>query len=119
LLAWHDGPEARTTAAAWGDLQGRPVVFWCWQLDHRVLHQVMQADGSLVLAGPHEQGAGAMDRYVRRADPDQLVRSLVRRARPWREVLRAWLEDQPDGAIEDLRLRLGGFRYPGDAVGTG
>src|SRR5947209_3649465 len=56
LVSWHDGDGA-LTRGAWPLLTGRTVVFWAWRLGPEVLHQAVQADGLLALAGPEELSA--------------------------------------------------------------
>ena len=106
LLAWYDGPEARTTAAAWRALEGWPVVFWAWRLEAQVLHQAIQAGGDLALAGPQELRHRSLEAYLRRQPPADLVQLVWKQAQPWRQALRDWVDRHPDGAVEDLFLRL-------------
>ena len=98
------------TRSTWRVLAERRVVFWAWRLQAAVLYQAVQADGLLALAGPDELTSGAIDHYLRRDEPLQLLRKLQRRALPWREAVRTWAEGQPDGAIAELLLGLEGYR---------
>jgi hypothetical protein len=111
LLAWHDGPEARTSAAAWHVLEGRTIVFWGWSLDHKLLHQAIQAGGYISLAAPYEPNDETITRYVSRNAPEHLIYQVVKRAQPWRQVLKEWVKICPDGMVEDLFLRLLAYGY--------
>ncbi|HLJ91619.1 MAG TPA: hypothetical protein VKU02_00365 [Gemmataceae bacterium] len=105
LVSWYDGPRARTQQA-WQALAGHPVIFWCDQLQPAVLWQARQADGLLIVAGPELSTRRAWDHYLRLWDPLHLLRQLRRRAVPWREALRRWVDKQPDGAVRELLLGL-------------
>jgi hypothetical protein len=106
LLAWYDGPEARTTAAAWHILEGRKVVFWGWRLDHKLLHQAIQAEGWIALIGPAEVTPKTIDHYLRDQAPFHLIRKVLKHGKPLRQAVREWINDNPDGVVEDLFLRL-------------
>src|SRR4051794_30469352 len=108
LVCWHDGDGA-LTRSAWRVLAGREVVLWAWRLGPEVLHQAVQADGLLALAGPDDLSDRSIDHYLRLAEPHDRLRQL-RRALPWREAVRRWAQGQPDGAITELLLGLGGYR---------
>jgi hypothetical protein len=109
LVCWHDGDGA-LTRSAWQLLAGRTVVFWAWRLGPEVLHQAVQADGLLALAGPEELSAGRVEHYLRLQEPLGRLRRLRRTALPWREAVRRWAEQQPDGAVTELLLGLQGYR---------
>lgn len=102
LLAWHDGPQART-AAAWKVLEGRTVVFWASRLDHQVLHQAIQANGHLAVM---EMENGTNPNSLLRNSPADLVRRIINQAKPWRQALRDCIDQWSEGVIEDLLLRL-------------
>ena len=109
LLCWHDDAKA-LTRSIWRVLAGRTVVFWAWRLSPEVLHQAVQADGLLALAGPEDLSASRVEHYLRRAEPLPHLRRLRRAALPWREVVRRWAEQQPDGALTELLLGLQRYR---------
>jgi hypothetical protein len=106
LTVWHDSAAGRTTRQAWQILQGRRVVIWTWQLDYRVVYQAIQADAEIAVAGPEEPTAKSLNNYVRRLYPRDLMRRVLGRGRPWRDVLTQWAQNVSQGAIEDLLLNL-------------
>jgi len=106
LTVWHDGPAGRTSRQAWQILEGRRVVIWSWQLDHRAVYQAIQANADIALAGPEEPTARSLAHYARQHIPIDLVRRILSRARPWREALGRWARDASEGAIEELLLNL-------------
>ena len=118
LLAWYDGPEARTTATAWPMLVGRKVVFWGWRLNHQLLHQAIQANGFIQITGPEELTKTSIDHYLRDTHPDLLINRILKRGKPWRQALQDWLDDSPDGVIEDLILRLLPYGYCVEGLGA-
>jgi hypothetical protein len=111
LLAWHDGPEARTSAFAWHVVEGRKVIFWGWSLDHKLLHQAIQAGGYISLAAPYDPNDETITHYISRKAPDHLLHQVGKRAQPWRQALKEWIKIYPDGMVEDLFLRLLAYGY--------
>jgi hypothetical protein len=109
LVAWHDGGRA-LTRTAWQALAGRPVVVWAWKLEPAALYQAIQADGALALAGPEVLSPDRIDHYLRSTEPANLLCRLWRQARPWREAVRAWADERPDGPVAELLLGLEGYR---------
>jgi len=109
LVSCYNGERA-LTRSTWRVLAERSVVFWAWRLQAAVLYQAVQADGLLALAGPDEVTSGAIDHYLRRDEPLDLLRKLQRRALPWREAVRTWAAGQLDGAIAELLLGLESYQ---------
>jgi hypothetical protein len=106
LTVWQDSPSGRTTRNSWQLLQNRRVVIWSWKLDHRAVYQAIQSDGDIAVAGPDEPTISSLNDYVRHLSPADLMRRLVRRARPWREALGEWAQKVHPGTIEDLLFNL-------------
>src|SRR5205807_802912 len=84
-----------------------------------VLAQAAEADGLLALAGPEELSAGAIDHYLRLAEPLHRLRQLRRRALPWREAVRRWAEGQADGAGAEVLLGTEAYRLGPRRLGPG
>lgn len=105
LIAWYDGPRA-LTRNAWGCLDRHAPVFWGWDMTAALLSQAMRADG-LVAITPLIAG---VDDYVRKDDPADLLRKALKRARPWKEALKDWIDGAPDAAVEEV---LAGLRAMG------
>ena len=85
LVCWYDGDRA-LTHRTWELLAGRPVVLWGWRLQPEILYQAVLADGRLALAGPEELTDRTISHYLRLLTPLDRLRSVQRRAVPWRET---------------------------------
>jgi hypothetical protein len=109
LVAWYDDFHSRTQSA-WRMLAGRTLIFWSWKLNHRVLYQAMKTNGLLVLAGPEELTAKDISHYLRLCSPADMVKKLIRNAKPWKEVFSDWVNQNTDAVVEELLIRLQAYK---------
>jgi len=105
LVSWHDGVEG-TTCEAWRVLSDRRVCFWAFELDARTLRQAILANGHVALLGPETGGDATLDHYLRLKTPQDYVRSVLRKARPWQEALEQWTKEATPEAVENLLTDL-------------
>lgn len=86
LVAWHDGPEGATTSS-WSAVAGRKVVFLSFGLDPATLRQAVLTGGRVYLCAREPLPGEALDRFLDRHNPADLVAAAHRGARGWRSTL--------------------------------
>jgi hypothetical protein len=107
LVAYYDGLRI-VTRTAWQAFQDKRLVFWGWQLTPSLLYQAIICDGAITLT-PFRNGHATQERIdhlIRDNEPRELLKRVVRRARPWPEELRIWAKYATDSAVEDLVIGL-------------
>lgn len=105
LVAFHDGPTARTRTA-WRALDHKIPVLWGWRVTPALVYQAIQSGGKLSVTHLEDTSQFRVDHFVRNAEPQTIVRRAVKAAKPWREFLKDWSERTGDGAVEELLLGL-------------
>ncbi len=110
LVAYHDSERIRTRNV-WKVLDRHLPVFFGWQLTPTLLHQAIIADGLIALAPLDRVCKESIDHYLRLDEPRDLFRKALKRAKPWRQMLRDWAEETTDAAIENLLLGLEGYGH--------
>lgn len=105
LIAYHDGPTARTRLA-WRAMDHKIPVLWGWRVTPALVYQAVTANGKLSVTDLDDTGQLRIDHFVRNAEPRTIVQRVVKAAKPWKEFLAHWSDRMPDGAIEELLLGL-------------
>jgi hypothetical protein len=105
LVAWHDGIEG-VTVNAWECLADRTIVFWSLGMSASTLRQAMLVDGHLCVLGPQDTDNQSVEHYLRHKSPQDQLKAVMKRARPWRETLRAWADRVGEEAFESLLAEL-------------
>jgi hypothetical protein len=96
MVAWYDDGAIRTQTA-WNALGTRRPVFWSMTgLDPFTIRQAAEQDALLSLAGPVAPTSSSINHYFRLNQGRDLIRVICKLARPWAEVVRAWLLQNPD-----------------------
>ncbi len=108
LIGWRDDGAMATGRASWQQVNGKRVVHWVRQLDAAVIRQAHYFDADISTAGPERKGE-EFDHYCRLVDPPDLMRRVVRLARPWRYALADWVREANGVAVEVLAKRLDSF----------
>ena len=70
------------------------------------VQQAIKADADLALVGPHRDTDKAVAEYLRSGTAEEILKRVIGRARPWRQVLRQWSRGVGPGAVEGLLLDL-------------
>jgi hypothetical protein len=109
LVAWYAG-KMGVTHTAWDTLHHRRLVFWERTVTPEVLLQCHDTGGDLIVCGPVNNSARAMNHYLRYQSARDLYQRLIAEARPWRESVATWLQRAPDATIMQLidKLEQGG-----------
>lgn len=118
LVAWLDDGTHATGRDCWQQLNGKRVVHWVREIDAALVRQAFYFDADVSTAGPDRRGE-PFDLYCRRVDPSDLLRRVVRLARPWRYALSDWLREANPVAIEVLARRLTSYGIDPHAVAVG
>ena len=106
LVAWRDDGTHATGRGCWQQLNGKRVVHWVPRIDAAVVRQAFFFEADVSTAGPADPSHAALLTYCRQADPPDLLRTVVRQARPWRYALADWLRDAHGGAVEAMAAQL-------------
>jgi hypothetical protein len=100
LVAWHDAGR-HLTQLAWRALHDRKIVLVSRELDAATIYQANQCNGDIWLM-PSRHGSRGDGTIFRDLTPMQLVKRAIREARPWRDVLEDWHNEQQPGIAEKL-----------------
>jgi hypothetical protein len=106
LVAWRDDGVHATGRGCWQQLNGKRVVQWVHRIDAAAVRQAFFFEAAISTAGPADPSQEALLTYCRQLDPPDLLRRVVRQARPWRVVLAEWLKDAHGGAVEAMTAQL-------------
>jgi hypothetical protein len=83
------------------------LIFWTFDLNHRVLLQARRTGGLISMAGPQKATPESVAHYLRLHPSGQDLEAKIRRqAKPWPEVLKQWVQGAEEGQVDDLFLRL-------------
>ncbi len=115
LVAYYDGVKARTRHG-WAALDGKVPVLWGWRLTPSLLYQAMRADGKIVLSELMEVTQFRIDHFVRLSEPRDIMRRLVKYARPWREYLGNWADKVSDGAVQEMLMGLEAYGVTAESL---
>lgn len=105
LVAYRDGPGTRT-AAAWQSLETKVPVLWGWKLTPGLLFQAITARGKIAVTKLDDATQARIDHFVRDNEPRDIIRGLIKKARPWREFLTRWADGATDGEVEALLMGM-------------
>lgn len=107
LVGWRDDGVHATGRGCWQQLNGKRVVHWVGGIDAAVVRQAFFFEADVSTAGPPAAaGQEALLTYCRQADPPDLLKRVVRQARPWRYALSEWLQDAHGRAVEAMASQL-------------
>lgn len=106
LIGWIDDGKHATGKSCWQQLNGKRVVHWTHEIDAAVIRQAFFFDADISTVGPTNCTPEALLTYTRQLEPADLMKRIIRGARPWRYVLSDWIKDAHDGAIEVMSRRL-------------
>lgn len=111
LIGWYAHGRERTDAT-WRCLHRRHIVFWGWTITAGMIHQARLCEGSIAVSRIENMTTDNIDRFLRIDTPLDTLRKVVRRARPWRDVLRKWAEHQSPETIDDILIELEQMHVP-------
>jgi hypothetical protein len=106
LVSYYAGPRAQTSAAAWLPLSNKTVVLWGWEMTASLVRQAINTNGLISVIRLPDQAQARVDHFVREQEPPDLLRKILKRAKPWRDALRVWVDHAPDGEVEELLIHL-------------
>lgn len=86
---------------------GHDVVVWPKKLTASAVVQAVLCHGSLSLAGPEDwENQRLTSHYLSLLTARDLCRRVIRCAKPWREFLREWIDENEDGPVGSLFEKL-------------
>lgn len=106
LVGWRDDGTHATGRGCWQQLNGKRVVHWVRGIDAAAVRQAFFVEADLSLAAPGARTPEALLNYCRHLDPPDLLKRVVRQARPWRHALADWLREAHGGAVEVMAAQL-------------
>lgn len=110
IVSWTDSPDG-WSQDSWLPLFDRKVIFWHHGITPRFLRQVMQVDGYISeVKTPLLQewyDSEHFMNYIRSTTSLDLMNTLNRNAKPWRDYMSAWTLNSNESAIIELLRGLG------------
>ena len=117
LVTWHDD-GVHVTNKTWQFLTGRVPVFWVTDevLTAQIMHQAIISDGHISFAKMETFNSKTAGHYVRNNEPREVIRKVIKRAKPWRQALVDWANDAMPGPVEELLLHLKDYGHDTKAL---
>lgn len=109
LIGWRDDGTHATGRSCWQQLNGKRVVHWVQAIDAAVIRQAFHFDADISTAGPDTYTHDGFQTYCRQVDPPDLMRRVVRQARPWRYALAEWVKEAHGGGVEVMARQLASY----------
>jgi len=105
LLLWH-ADEKHLCTYPWNMFEACDKVFWTYKLTPDVLHQAIETNGRISLAGPIERTTERMREFLYRYESEEFLRRIDRSAKHWIAVLNERVPSMDDSEVEELFFRL-------------
>ena len=96
IVVWHDNGRIKTQHA-WRAVGGKRVVFWMPEMDCKTLLQAVAVDGAVSTIGPTLQTPESVSNFLHHHPGTDVVREMIRHARPWDQALKSWLSSNESG----------------------
>jgi hypothetical protein len=105
LVVWQEDSTGKTRRA-WQALGPKQLVFWSFEVTPELILQCRETDAHLCLLGPKTDSEFTLDHYLRLSPPSDLIRRVMRSARPWREALASWAKKANEAEVSAIYRRL-------------
>lgn len=105
LVSWKSN-NVGMTRDAWTVLNRKRLIFWSSKITVDLLVQCHRTDAHLCIFEPRSNGNSALGHYVRAYQPLDLIRKIQTEAKPWRDVVRHWMEVASDSEISQLMTQI-------------
>lgn len=109
LVSYYDSPTIRTRSA-WVSLSPKKVTIWGWRLTAGLLCQAIAADADIRITTLDNLSQFSIDHYIRDHEPREIIRSVVKNGKPWRQFLVEWADNVSDADLADLMIELEAYQ---------
>jgi hypothetical protein len=96
----HGDSQRVRTMNAWQLLGNRQVVFWVPEFCVATIRQAIAVNGLISTAGPRSPNPDALQEYIWKRTPRDLLRHIVQSAQPWPESLARAFDSMNNTTIE-------------------